>query len=482
MWFRDLAELARQWVGQNTGPGPDPPTHAYTDLIFAFGLARLGEAKAAEAARQLLSRAEGALPADDQAHATLLAAYRYRILQALDGCPHAGPLPAELLDKIQDNQSLYIVDWLRRHSYILEPHQRIDPFRKWTRRDLGSQLTELADLTDLTDYEESYARANRLLKAIPGDLWRQLAELTDLTDLTDRKEIAVRVHRLLTAIPLVAETAKTRAKVLRAGLNAAPRVGAEFGREMLELTLPAYDALPQPENNITALEEQAKLLERALFVAGHFDRVEHIHPLVARFQRLLQTQRGTPAVQALDTLARECFRGLRKLGMRDEIDRLLGPMADLLLEGKDLSAVNPQALPALLLVAAEWYFLGRDAQAEPVLQAARAVLLKGDLPAKDQNRLACAYARTVGHAPVPAARKWLEEIFTHVKGVRDSYTTRSHYSVSQLELIEAVVLAPACYVPDWLAEAPPGVICDWVQKYGKLDQEAARALLDLLRR
>jgi hypothetical protein len=402
-WMTDLAELAQRWVRDNAGD-QKPPMDAYVNLYFAFGLARLGEA---DAARGLLAQAQAALAGKDEAHAYLLEAYRYRILQALDGKQHGGPLPVELLDKIKGMQTLqnYIVDRLRRHSHILEPHQRIDPYRKW-----GAKIS---------------------------DLENQLAELADLTD---RKEIAARVHRLLKATPKGSEAAETRARVLRAGLDAAPRVGEEFGREMLEQTLPAYDALPEPENT-SALEDQARLLERALFVAGHFDRVEHIHPLVARFQRLLQTQRGTQAVQALDTLARECFRGLRKLGMRDEIDRLLGQMADLVLEGKDLSAVNPLALPALLLVAAEWYFFGRDAQAEPVLQAARAVLLKGDLPAKDQTKLACAYARTVGQAPVAVAQKRLEETFTSVKGVKDTYTTSSHFSVSQLDLIEAVVLA-----------------------------------------
>ena len=51
-------------------------------------------------------------------------------------------------------------------------------------------------------------------------------------------------------------------------------------------------------------------------------------------------------------------------------------------------------------MAGEWFFFGRDGQAEPVLQAARARLLKADLDKREQNALACAYARAVGQAPV----------------------------------------------------------------------------------
>jgi hypothetical protein len=403
-WMTDLAGLAQKWVQANADAVQKPPMDAYVNLLFAFGLARLGEA---DAARELLAKAQEGLAGKDDAHTFLLEAYRYRITQVLDNKPHTGPLPAERLDSLKGMVTLlnYVVDRLRRHSRVLEPDQEIDPYRKW-----GARMSELD------------------------------SALSDLTDLTDRKEIAARVHKLLKGLGKGADAAETRAKVLKAGLDAAPRVGEEFGREMLELALPAYDAQPEPANS-NALQEQATFLERALFVAAHFDRVEHLHPLVGRFQRLLQTQRGPSSIQALEKLAGRCFRGLRKLGMRDEIDRLLTQMADLVLEGKELSAVEPGGLPALLLVAAEWYFFGRDAQAEPVLQRAREILLKGELQAKEQTKLASAYARTVGQAPVAVAQKRLEEIYTSVKGVKDTYTTSSHFSVSQLDVIEAVVLA-----------------------------------------
>ena len=58
------------------------------------------------------------------------------------------------------------------------------------------------------------------------------------------------------------------------------------------------------------------------------------------------------------------------------------------------------ALRAILQVAAGWYFFGRENQAEPILQAARGVLLSGDLAARAQTQLACAYSSALGQEPV----------------------------------------------------------------------------------
>ncbi|HZY85681.1 MAG TPA: hypothetical protein VFE78_12680, partial [Gemmataceae bacterium] len=131
-----------------------------------------------------------------------------------------------------------------------------------------------------------------------------------------------------------------------------------------------------------------------------------------------------------------------------EIDQILRQMADLVLEGQEVKAIDfkkreqgPAALRALLQVAAGWYYFGRDAQAEPILQGARSALLAGDLPPRDQTQLACGYASAVGQAPVEVAQKRLEEIFTAVKGVSDTYTTSSHFSVAKLDVVESVVLA-----------------------------------------
>lgn len=407
-WMIGLAELGGEWVATSGTSGLTP---AYVDLIFAFGLAKLGET---DVARDMLARGKAALAGKDEAHTALLNAFEYRIRQALDGKPHTGPLPNEQVEFLEKMERLgrYVVDRLRKHSQIVEPDTRINPYRHWGAR--------------INDFEKA---------------------LAELTDLTDRQEIAARVDKLLRDVPRGAKGAEQRQRVLKAGLESAPRVGEDFARKLLELTVPTYDELPEAKE-IAAVIDQAAFLEKGLFVAGHFGRVDALQPLVTRFQRMLQTQKGAQAFQALETLAKESLRGLRKLGMRDEIDQILRQMADLILEGQDVRQIDfvkrengSAALRALLQVAAGWYFFGREQQADQVIGVARGVLLGNTLAQREQTQLASAYARAVGQAPVELAQKRLEELFKQLKGIKDTYTTTSHFSVSQLDVIESVVLA-----------------------------------------
>jgi hypothetical protein len=196
------------------------------------------------------------------------------------------------------------------------------------------------------------------------------------------------------------------------------------------------------------LMERAAFLEKSLGVAAHFDRRENIHPLVRRFQGLLQSQKGDRAVQAMEWLAGQCFRSLRKLGMRDEIDQTLTLMANVILQGQDIQHLDTKSMPdglgslrALLHVAGGWLYFGRDRQAEPILQAVRGLLYSDELPYREKTALACVYAATVSQASVDVAQQRLEEIFQRLTGIRDTYRTNDYYSLSQMDVIESVVLA-----------------------------------------
>jgi hypothetical protein len=412
-WMRDLCEKAHDWVRANPSMVHKPLMDPYVDLIFSFGMARLGEL---DASKELLNGAREVLANKDVAHTFLLRAFEYRITEAMEGRTHTGPLPEKLMDDREGMDAMlrYVVDRVRYHSRILEPDQRLDPYRAWM------------------------ARA--------GDLEKALSELPDLAD---RKEIIDRVQNLLKHTSKGTQGHEDRAKILRAALEVAPRVGEAFAKEMLDRALPAYDALPQPGDQ-NALEGQAKFLENALFTAGHFNSVEHLQQLVNRFQRMLQSQRGSQAVQAVEQLAGQCLRSLRKVGMREEINRLLSQMADLVLEGGSLEKLvgsisfakdKPSSLVALLHIAASWYYFGQDHQADPVLSAVRAVLLKAESPPLNQTKLACAYARAVGQTTVEVAKKRLEEIFGQVRGVYDNFGSGTHVGVLQLDVLESVVLA-----------------------------------------
>jgi hypothetical protein len=409
-WMIGLAEQAQEWVKAQGSPGH---TAAYVDLVFAYGLARLGET---DEARRLLSRGHSALsPTKDDAHTALLTAFEYRIRLALDGKPSGGPLPDDLMEFLEHMERLgrYVVDRLRKHSKIIEPEATVNPYRHWGAR--------------INDFEKA---------------------LADIADLTDKNEVVARLEKLLRERPRGAKGAEERCRVLRTALEVSPRIGEEFARKMLEQSIHTYDEMPEVKE-VEAILSQAAFLEKALFVAGHFGRIEALPPLVSRFQKMLQSQKGSSqGIKSLETLAKESLRSLRKLGMRDEIDQILKQMAELVLEGQDVRQVDfkkrdsgADALRALLQVAAGWYFFGRDTQADQIVGVARTVMLSGELPQRDQTQLAKSYAHAVGQAPVEVAQKRLEEIFKSLKNVKDTYTTSTHFSVSQLDVVEAVVLA-----------------------------------------
>jgi hypothetical protein len=423
-WLLGLCYEALGWIRRNSKPktvsAPNiPTTSAYAQLVFAFGLARLGEAGAS---RSLTEQAEGVLLGKDEIHEVLCRAYRYRIDEALAGRPRAGPLPEGVLVQIErlDKMPRFVVDRLRQHSRILEPDQKIDPYRG--------------------PWETS------------NDLQRSLAPLYVLPD---SEELASRVETLLREVSPGHNASESRKWwILMAALNLAPRVGEEFARRILEATTLAYDGLPETDR-----QNRVWLLARGLFVAAHFGWWDYLQNLAARCKRLLASQPGPGAALAMELLTGPYLRGLQKLGRRDEIDSLLEwvvqraqetqRVSDLesLLElvTKDGSHLRDPfwlaALRALVQAASGWLYLGRDNRAEPVLEAGRTLLFRARLKPQDQTDLACAYARTLGQAPVGMTQQRLEELFEKLDGVRDSFTTNSHYGLLQIEVIEAAVLA-----------------------------------------
>ncbi len=75
------------------------------------------------------------------------------------------------------------------------------------------------------------------------------------------------------------------------------------------------------------------------------------------------------------------------------------------------------------------------------MNAVRQILLEGRLPSTEQTKLACAYAATLAQAPVEEALQHVEELFRNLKNVSDTFTVNTHYALSQLRVVEAVVMA-----------------------------------------
>jgi hypothetical protein len=441
---RDLITRSYQ-VDAQTEVAPDPPTFktftkpevapltkAYCDLTFAFGLARLGEESES---RKLRQAAEKVLDQKDPVHAFLFQAYSYRIEQSIERKPHGGPLPAELLERLErlEPKLRYAIDRLRQHSRLLDPHERVDGFRRMALRgikdDVERDLLLLEDVRDepqlRREVEHFLEREKDLEPPPPSGAPHSKGDLEFLARVT-------RVSRLAAVLPVL------------------PRLGETLTVQAIDHGLAALEPLARSLDVVESLRAVTPLLERGLFLSAHYDQPERIEAFLEWFLRLFAAQmkkeRGT--VKELDAVIANCFHGLRKLGLRDKISRLLHQVADLILERQDLAAVRartgihwPATVRTLLHISSGWLFFGRVDDALPVLDAARDLLFSGTLVYHEKNPLSCTYATALGQAPVELSLAKYLELFPRIGRIWDTLETRHYFSQSQLQLIESVVLA-----------------------------------------
>src|SRR5207253_2972142 len=113
--------------------------------------------------------------------------------------------------------------------------------------------------------------------------------------------------------------------------------------------------------------------------------------------KLLHGKSGKPLYEAVNLFAGQSLRSLRKLGMRDEIHRMLQAMTQVVMQGQDFDALLrkhandwPEVLRSLLYLSAGWLYFGQLDKAMPVLNEARTRLITTD-------------------PGVPAAKQWHQE-------------------------------------------------------------------------
>jgi cellulose synthase operon protein C len=455
----ELHETIRTWATKSLefaakkGQSDQNATLGYIEMFFAFGLAKLGESGMAkqlsESGRFVL---EGFKPTEDRGVASrfLFKALQYRVDQAVQGKPHAGPLSAELLEELDDIHSKgkvkgitdnnnpfgighYAAMRMREQSLILEPQEKLDPYHEFMREtdDLRKALSEMPKLKD----------PNVLAKQI-RDLYRY--------GINNKSTADSKFLVLVNALPL------------------GGRVGEQFTVELLGLvpeTMRTVGAVANPPADLP--EKQGKLLERGLLLAANFDRREIVQQLVDQFLDLMKSKVDDQRFKLVNVVAGRCLKSLRKLGLRDEIDRMLHRMQAVILKGetpakiRDQYAAKPElwakALQSLLNLAGGWLTYGMIDPATPILDMARNELLgKGFvLASKDFTPLAQAYVAAVGQGPADAGMTRILELFQLMEPNRvvNSYTTSKFYSRFHLNLVEEVVLA---VVNDDFALGPAG--------------------------
>jgi hypothetical protein len=417
-----LYRLVVDWIEEPVAQ-PNPRTKEYAGLMFAYAMARLGETTGSQV---ILHEVQDALQGDP-VHRWVSDAFRFRVRQALDTRALRGPVEQALLDQLEQMERLarYKVDRLRQHSRILEPHEKIDPYRNWRR------------------YRDAFTR-----------------QVTALADVSDKEQLKKQINKLFREVAKSSESAGREPWLLATALELAPRLGESYANELLDRVLPLLD------DGVESSAAQ-RVLERALFLAAHFDQTDRVQAFMDRIYGLLRTLHVDQASEALEHLLSECFRGLRKLGMRDEIGRLLTRFAGIVRQenstgdrnGPSSEETGPRAeerrgerLRLLLQVASGWLFFGQREDALGVLDEARQLLLEGSLQRAHQTKLACAYLNALGYAPLELALPRIEELFAAEPGkdgtpaprlqrVQAPLTTTSHFSLFHLDVVEATVLA-----------------------------------------
>jgi hypothetical protein len=183
-------------------------TDAYANLIFAYGLARIGartESASMEASTAPMYKT------DDAVHQLLLRAFTYRINQAHQSVTCRGSLPPEFLAlpshqrELEHRLARYKFDRLRRAVLILEPAEEVNPYRHLT---------------------PPRTRSDRAIAA--------------LYEINDPKELEQRTRQLLDKH----KQAHNKLKVLRAALDLFPRLPPSFSRSVLERAYEFLGCLP----------------------------------------------------------------------------------------------------------------------------------------------------------------------------------------------------------------------------------------------
>src|SRR5205085_2837104 len=134
--------------------------------------------------------------------------------------------------------------------------------------------------------------------------------------------------------------------------------------ELVPATLPGPWASSTRREPPDLPKKQGELLERALFLARHFDRSDLVTKLIDSFVALVHSKPEDSRFKLINVVAGQCLRSLKKLGMRDEIDRFLTLLQDEVLGGAPAAdlrakhAAKPEmwaaTLQTLLNLAAGW--------------------------------------------------------------------------------------------------------------------------------
>jgi hypothetical protein len=362
--------------------------------------------------------------------------FKYRVDQVLAGKPQTGGLSAELLAELDEiykkgvngpsnnpyKLSHYVISRMREKSDILEPHEKLEPYSEYTK---GSD-------------------------PLRRELW-------ELYSVRDPRRLAERIRKLHRDGPQGRSLTEVQFLVLHETIPLAPRVGEAFTVELLQHVPAALAEVSTIEDSVDWSRKLGDLMNRALFIAGHYGRTDIVKQLIDDFSKLIHgKKKDEERFRLINAVGGECLRSLKRLGLRDEIDRFFSRLHIEVLIGASPAelrkryAARPelwsQVLQTLLNLAGGWLTFGLDDRAKPALDMARSELLSTyatKFHAKDYTPLACAYVTALGFGPPEEALVNITALYSRMDRNRivNSFTTAPYYSRFHLNLVEQTIRA-----------------------------------------
>jgi hypothetical protein len=420
-WLRRTRESVHRWLKALGSPGrlqwagleaDIPSTRAYADLIFACGMAKLGDRGKSlewqEQSEATLTKAEG--PGVEPAvHLYLLERFRQRIRSGDFGEERAGR--TALPEFTQKELSLYAVEKLQAHLGVFDPLGHRDPYGY---RGLKSMIS-------VGEYRSESPDVQRLLAEAAND--RTAGSLSP---------------RILLALEFVRTS--------------------EDAAEVLALLPMALELLPEALRGIDTAGADVRLpfVRRSTRAVEMACRTATRHRLGKEFALLCMTLLRAPEDggdgfrEVLHDTAGKVFATCRTLALFDEASEILN----------ELSRRSISPLVEQLPLAIGWFAIGEDERGMRLLNDARRALFEAVQGSeKERGNLALAYVQALAHAPATLALGRLEELFQRLDRVSVSGAASRYYALKPLEIIDAAVAAvvtdefaldPAAKV--WLAE------------------------------
>jgi hypothetical protein len=417
-WLGRVREPLHRWLGkfplggrlQWAGLDAETTcTAAYSDLLLAWALSRLGDRTRA---KEVQADAEGTLAkahgpgVDPVVHRVLRLAFADRIRAAQEGRPDRPGLPLEAAAELPqlDDLGRYAVEKLRTASGVLEPVDLVNPYR-------GRDVAEFLG---------------------PDRLGDRLMRLLVRADLAPEPHEAAALLRIALDDP----TAATFPRVVYALLGVAPRLDPALAADLIPLAPRAVELVPEwsriasPHGDSAAAVRRfgARLLAASCHAAALFHLPDSFRR-VAEAVRIAAESPGSTVVTALELVAAPFFRTLRRLGLSREAVEVLAALGDPVAAG-----------PRELGLAVGWFAAGNEDTGNRVLNAARdRLFVEGIADDRERAAVAVAYAAAVGHAPTRIALGRLEELFLRLDPIASHGATNRYYTLKPLELIDTVV-------------------------------------------